>query len=152
MAINYKDDIFLNYANDNINVDFAGYAEISIDSKITIDGTRDDRSNTIATSRSANLAEPTEISITLNSECRNDDGTTIVDILHAEFDNNRKLNATISKGTLTLVQKESGITHTFPEAFLASDVQFGGRTITAGGTAASFTVLFKSAREILNNS
>lgn len=146
----YVDGLTINYSNDNLSIDFSDAESFEVDQKVTLEGTLDNRSQIVTPTRSDNLNEPIEITITLQSQCRNTDGTNVVDQLQEEYLRNIQTGNTISKGTLVVVDNESGLTSTFNEAYVANGVIYDARTIGRGGQTASYTVKFMAAREIIN--
>ena len=144
------DSAYFTYSSDTVNIDFASANSVAIVLSTMFEGTLDPFPNTISTTRSATINEPNTITFTLGSQCTEENGQNIIDLLHKLHTKNMSNNLP-EKGVLKVVEKTSGETIVFPDTVLKSDPLFNSRTIELGGGSSNYTVEFFAANPVVSN-
>ena len=149
MTIKYIDNARITYTNDEVDIDFSECVSVAVDNKVTFEGSFDRRSGIVTPTRSANIYDPISITIVLDAPCGQSTGTTVIDDLHRMFVKQIN-NKEPFKGTIKIVDKQTGEIRTYDQAYLVSDPEYKDRTIERGGTGATYNVEFLCGQEVLN--
>lgn len=150
MTILYIGGAIITFSNDEVDIDCVDALSVSIDEKVKFEGTLDRRSGVLTPTRSANINEPIMITIVFDSQCGTSDGSTVIDKLHALSAGDMANRGPRSKGVLKIVDTSTNQTRTFDQAILANNPEYDARTITRGGTTATYTAEFLTSFEIIN--